>query len=201
MMQNMNFYLAFKKPGRYTLTGERAKTWMIGWVIFLLFISVIQLSIFLFQKTSLWYFENNREAFPEKMRALEDASPSIKKIIALTQEIKKLERTLILRNDLLRNIAPNNYTTVFVMSDDFRAIALAIPEKVWLTKMMFEDRGKTITLSGKTTNAEQLLRFTDALEKQDSFRHHAWSLVTTPVNAQQEKAVETLSFKIASKVV
>ena len=179
-MQQINFYRALAKPSPYDLTDRHAKKWMTILILLLLFISIIQLAYFATQKIYVWYYENRGQNIPGEMQALTDASPTVKKIVQLTEKLKKEERELIAQNQLLKRIATDNYNAAFVLSDDFRAIATATPDKVWLTQLSFANRGAAITLKGLSTNAAQLLVFMSALEQQDCYRAYSWSLVTEP---------------------
>src|SRR3990167_10117966 len=98
-MQNINFYPLIRKPSPYDISGKRAKMWLTMWILVLLLISTLQFAYFLTQKVSLWYFESRRANIPKEMLLLGNASPDIKKIEALTTEMRAHQRELIKKNE------------------------------------------------------------------------------------------------------
>lgn len=178
-MQEINFYHALQKPGRYAINAKRARTLLSLWVVCLLVIFVLQISTAGLRRAHLAFAQYQEKNLTQQIESLIRNSDSVKQVHELGGVMNAYSDTIAQRSLFSREIDQyHSQNHQFTPSAYFKQLSNATTENVWLTKISFTDNGNNIRFTGLTYSPPLLMQFINTLQKQILFQNKPFKTVS-----------------------
>ncbi|MCX7121090.1 MAG: PilN domain-containing protein [Gammaproteobacteria bacterium] len=196
-MQEVNFYNALSKPGRYAINAKRARIIIILLIIFLAIIFALQSFNMAFQRGQLAYYLHEEKSTTQQLETLIQNSPRAMKMSKLEKTMRAYSEKINYQSTFSQEIAIYNaQNTAFTPSHYLHQLANATMKHIWLNKINIQNGGQEISLEGFTYNASLLVQYVATLQNEVDFKSKPFNRVTV-IHTGNDK--EKLPFVISTK--